>query len=109
MPDWSDDAACLSVDPEIFFPPGEGQTAWPRIDKAKSICETCPVLELCLEFALRTNAQYGIWGGTTAGERKRIRKLEGRPSVGRSLVVVRPLWQREAADEAVADDEFVSC
>lgn len=105
MPDWSSDAACLTIDPETFFPHGEGQTAWPRIARAKEICQECPVLVVCLEFALATNAQYGIWGGTTARERKLVRRMEGRPSVTRTLVAGRPLWQRKAADSTVEDDE----
>lgn len=49
--------------------------------------------------------QYGIWGATTPRERKRIRRAQGRPSIVRSLVVVRPIWQREALDDPFDDDE----
>jgi WhiB family redox-sensing transcriptional regulator len=104
VPDWSSDAACLTVDPETFFPHGEGQTAWPRIAKAKAICEACPVVEVCLEFALSTKAQYGIWGGTTPLERRRIRRMEERHSVARTLVVVQPLWQRDVLEHEELPD-----
>lgn len=57
---------------------------------------------------MSTTAQYGIWGDTTPLERKRIGRAEGRPSVDRTLVVVQPLWQRDALqdDDALEDEEL---
>lgn len=74
MPDWSREAACLKMDPDLFFPNGEGQSAWPQIAKAKAVCAVCPVRATCLDLALSTDAQYGIWAGTTPRERQSIRR-----------------------------------
>ncbi|MEW6155605.1 MAG: WhiB family transcriptional regulator [Actinomycetota bacterium] len=64
---WRQRGACRGLDPDIFYPL-EDTEAGP----AKDICAGCPVSELCLEFALSTREGEGIWGGTTARERRRI-------------------------------------
>jgi WhiB family redox-sensing transcriptional regulator len=45
-----------------------------QIDAAKAVCQSCPSLEPCLEFALATNQDSGIWGGTSEEERRKLRK-----------------------------------
>jgi WhiB family redox-sensing transcriptional regulator len=45
-----------------------------QIAKAKSVCCQCPVTTECLEFALETNQDTGIWGGTSEEERRQIRR-----------------------------------
>lgn len=66
-PDWMRQAACLGLDPEMFFPePGGGQKT---ADHAKQICAQCPVTTNCLTYALNEKVHYGIWGGTTPDER----------------------------------------
>lgn len=81
--DWSNSAACLDQDPELFFPVGEGPTAQRQVEEAREICANCPVRTPCLAFALQTNVQFGIWAGTVPVERARLRKrmniLGGRP------------------------------
>ncbi|RNL77617.1 WhiB family transcriptional regulator [Nocardioides marmorisolisilvae] len=72
--DWSNSAACLEADPELFFPIGESPTAQRQIEEAREICANCPVRRPCLSFALKTNVQYGIWAGTVPVERARLRK-----------------------------------
>src|SRR5690606_28754178 len=57
-PSWRNNAACLGVDSNVFFP-GRGAKG----TEAKQICGGCPVREECLEYALRTRPVYGIWGG----------------------------------------------
>jgi WhiB family redox-sensing transcriptional regulator len=65
--DWRDEAACLDMDREIFFPIGEeGRQTLP----AKVICAGCPVREFCLDWALLNGAEFGIWGGLTSRERR---------------------------------------
>jgi WhiB family redox-sensing transcriptional regulator len=94
MPGWSAKAACLEADPELFFPNGEGKSSWPQIAEAKAVCAACPVRGYCLDFALRTDAQYGIWAGTTPRDRQSIRRAGnycGR-QCGRAA---RPTWQHE--------------
>jgi WhiB family redox-sensing transcriptional regulator len=66
---WRDEAACRGFETEIFFPITD-EDAGP----AKAICATCPVREACLEFALVTRQEDGIWGGLTEAERRRIRR-----------------------------------
>lgn len=73
--EWREEAACLAYPAVVFF--GLDDTESPverraREEKAKRICHTCPVLQPCLEYALATREQYGIWGGMTEIERKAI-------------------------------------
>lgn len=63
------DAACLSADPSLFFPEGADHRAQARI--AKEYCAECPIVMVCLEYAVK-NEMLGIWGGTTLRERKII-------------------------------------
>jgi WhiB family redox-sensing transcriptional regulator len=66
---WMHFAACLDVDPELFFPPrgGSGQAA-------KRICEGCTVRDECLRYALDTGAEFGIWAGLSAREVRELRR-----------------------------------
>jgi WhiB family redox-sensing transcriptional regulator len=66
---WTDQAACRGTDTEIFFPANADEEA-----EALSICATCPVRAQCLEYAVRNKEIYGIWGGTTPDQRRRIRR-----------------------------------
>ena len=68
---WMREGACLGVDPELFFPTTGD---WAVSDAAKAICATCPVRDACLAYALRNGETDGIWGGTSANQRKRLRK-----------------------------------
>jgi WhiB family redox-sensing transcriptional regulator len=68
---WMDDAVCRQVGVQEFFP-DKGESAKVRI--AKEICSTCPVVAECLAFGI--NEPFGIWGGTTEVERRKIRKLQ---------------------------------
>ena len=68
---WMRHGACLEVDPEMFFP---GERDRHAADDAKTICHGCPVVAECLAYALRNNETEGIWGGTSATQRKRLRK-----------------------------------
>jgi WhiB family redox-sensing transcriptional regulator len=69
-PDWQNEAACRDCDPELFFPLGTTGQAIADIEWAKSICAACPVQPQCLDFALKTRQEFGIWGGTTEDERR---------------------------------------
>ena len=66
---WMTDALCAQTDPEAFFPPKGGSSA-----TAKRICAMCDVREQCLDYALRTGQQEGVWGGASARERRRMRR-----------------------------------
>ena len=65
-------AACTEEDTDIFFP--EGKDIPGKIALAKAICASCPISGACLQAALASNEEYGIWGGTTPEERKRLSK-----------------------------------
>jgi WhiB family transcriptional regulator, redox-sensing transcriptional regulator len=69
---WREAAACLDAEDEVnFFPKKEDLGA---IVKAKAICATCPVADICLTWAIETNQSEGIWGGHTAKERRKLRR-----------------------------------
>lgn len=71
---WRRDAICRDTDPELFFPIGTTGQALLQIAKAKSVCCECPVQHECLEFAMETNQDTGIWGGVSEEERRQIRR-----------------------------------
>jgi WhiB family redox-sensing transcriptional regulator len=71
---WRDQALCRDTDPELFFPIGTTGQALLQIDHAKQVCTECPVTDECLEFALATNQDSGVWGGLSEEERRVIRR-----------------------------------
>lgn len=73
-PGWQDSAACREADTELFFPIGSTGIAVAEIQEAKAICARCPVQRACLEYALGTGQQYGIWGGLDEEERRLLRR-----------------------------------
>ena len=66
---WQEDALCAQTDPEAFFPEKGGSTR-----DAKRICAQCTVRAECLEYALRNDERFGIWGGLSERERRRLRR-----------------------------------
>jgi WhiB family transcriptional regulator, redox-sensing transcriptional regulator len=72
--EWRDGAICRDTDPELFFPVGTTGHALVQIDRAKEVCGECTVSQQCLDFALDTNQDSGIWGGLTEEERRVIRR-----------------------------------
>ena len=71
---WRRNALCLDTDPELFFPVGSTGQALQQISAAKEVCCECTVKTECLEFAIETNQDCGIWGGTSEDERRNIRR-----------------------------------
>ncbi|MDQ6837815.1 MAG: WhiB family transcriptional regulator [Actinomycetota bacterium] len=71
---WRLAATCRYEDPELFFPVGSTGTAAEQIDRAKTVCATCPVQTSCLAFALASNQEYGVWGGRDEDERRLLRR-----------------------------------
>ncbi len=61
-------------EPGLFFPAGSTGVAVGEIDAAKVICGACQVQDRCLRFALETDQEDGIWGGTTEAERRKLRR-----------------------------------
>jgi WhiB family transcriptional regulator, redox-sensing transcriptional regulator len=72
--EWRAASACLSADPELFFPIAEGAAAAGQTSTALRVCAGCTVRQQCLDFAMATGEAHGIWGGTTADERIRARR-----------------------------------
>jgi WhiB family redox-sensing transcriptional regulator len=66
---WQDEANCLGVDPDLFFPERGASTR-----EAKEVCRGCVVRDECLEYALANGEKFGIWGGMSERERRRIRR-----------------------------------
>ena len=71
---WRHQASCRSVDPDLFFPVGTTGMALDQIESAKAVCTACPVQRPCLEYALATNQDSGVWGGTSEDERRVLRR-----------------------------------
>lgn len=71
---WRKVAICRDTDPELFFPVGSTGQALLQIARAKEVCGECTVKSECLEFAIETNQDTGIWGGTSEEERRQIRR-----------------------------------
>ena len=72
--DWRDHAACADEATAQFFPLGTSPSAQQITAQAKAVCATCPVRRRCLEFAITTNQEYGVWGGADEDERRAIRR-----------------------------------
>lgn len=72
--DWRRVSACRDTDPDLFFPVGTTGPAVEQIENAKAVCCSCEAQTECLEYALATNQDSGIWGGTSEEERRKLRK-----------------------------------
>ena len=66
---WQLQANCMGVDPDLFFPERGASTR-----EAKEVCRGCVVREDCLEYALANGEKFGIWGGMSERERRRVRR-----------------------------------
>lgn len=71
---WRVGALCQDTNPELFFPVGATGLAITQIEQARQVCNACPCQEPCLEFALRTNQDAGVWGGSSEEERRHLRR-----------------------------------
>jgi len=69
---WQEQALCAQTDPEAFFPEKGGSTR-----EAKRICVGCEVKGECLEYALGQDERFGIWGGLSERERRRLKRAAG--------------------------------
>jgi WhiB family redox-sensing transcriptional regulator len=69
IPDWTRDALCTEVGSDIFFPE-KGESTAP----AKKVCSHCPVINECLEWAIANDERFGVYGGKSERERRRIKR-----------------------------------
>lgn len=70
---WREQALCAQTDPESFFPEKGCSTK-----DAKSICALCPVRAECLAEAIEQDERFGVWGGLSERERRRLKRKQGR-------------------------------
>lgn len=75
LPDWYDDALCAQTDPEQFYPERGGS-----VREAKKVCAACPVREQCRAHALANDEHWGVWGGLSEFDRRRMRAAERKAS-----------------------------
>jgi len=66
---WQERALCAQTDPEAFFPEKGGSTR-----EAKRVCISCEVRAECLEYALENDERFGIWGGLSERERRKLKR-----------------------------------
>jgi WhiB family redox-sensing transcriptional regulator len=79
---WQARANCMGVDPDLFFPERGASTR-----EAKEVCRGCVVQDDCLEYAIANGEKFGIWGGLSERERRRVRRqrtLQRRPTASAS-------------------------
>ncbi len=69
---WQEKSLCAQTDPEAFFPEKGGSTR-----EAKRVCQSCEVQVECLEYALAHDERFGIWGGLSERERRRLKRAAG--------------------------------
>jgi len=72
--DWREMAACRDSDPNLFFPIGTTGLATDKIRQSVAVCSACAMQEECLQYALETNQEAGVWGGYAEDDRRRLRK-----------------------------------
>ena len=77
--DWRHVAACREEDPELFFPIGTTGPAILQIERAKQVCGRCTVTGDCLEWAIQTGQDAGVWGGLSEEERRAFKRHTGAP------------------------------
>jgi WhiB family redox-sensing transcriptional regulator len=78
---WRDDAACLTEDPELFFPIGKTGPAIVQVELAKRVCAGCVVRQDCLRWALDAGVDQGVWGGLSEDERRSLKRRTARARI----------------------------
>jgi WhiB family redox-sensing transcriptional regulator len=76
--DWRHRAACRDEDPDLFFPIGNTGPALLQIEEAKAVCRRCPEMEACLQWALESGQEAGVWGGMSEHERAALKRRAAR-------------------------------
>lgn len=104
--DWRYRAACRipDHDPELWFPPtGDTAAARAQTEAAKAVCRTCPVVAACLEFALSTGQDSGVWGGMSEDERSKVMgpRLWTQPTGSHTLERIRAMAGQNYADREI--------
>lgn len=80
---WANRGACVNMDTDLFYPDGEKDGAvWtsPDWETPRQVCLTCEVRQECLDYAMATDEEFGVWGGYTPDERKALKRHGLRPT-----------------------------
>jgi WhiB family redox-sensing transcriptional regulator len=96
-PEWMADGLCAQVDPELWFPEKGGSTR-----QAKAVCARCTVCPECLAYALANDDRFGVWGGTSERDRRRMTRAARARRPDRRTGVVRQLATRLTDPEIAA-------
>lgn len=72
--DWRHSALCRDEDPELFFPIGTTGPALMQVEHAKAVCGRCPAQRDCLDWALESGQDAGVWGGLSEEERRALKR-----------------------------------
>ncbi|MEG9551406.1 WhiB family transcriptional regulator [Streptomyces baarnensis] len=75
---WRTLAVCVDEDPDLFFPIGTTGLAVVQAEEAKTVCRRCPVMERCLDWALESGQDHGVWGGLSEDERRALKRRRAR-------------------------------
>ena len=75
---WRHRAACREVEPELFFPIGTTGPALRQVEEARAVCQRCDVTEVCLNWAIETGQDAGVWGGLNEDERRSLKRKRAR-------------------------------
>jgi WhiB family transcriptional regulator, redox-sensing transcriptional regulator len=81
--EWLHRARCKDEDPELFFPVGTTGPAAVQLEAARAICMRCDVKAECLEWAMATGQEAGVWGGLSEDERRALRRSRRRMELAR--------------------------
>ncbi|MDP4014316.1 MAG: WhiB family transcriptional regulator [Candidatus Nanopelagicales bacterium] len=76
--DWRHRGACRDEEPELFFPIGNTGPALMQIEEARQVCQACEVMDVCLEWAIETGQDAGVWGGMSEDERRSLKRRRAR-------------------------------
>ncbi|RKR92832.1 WhiB family redox-sensing transcriptional regulator [Micromonospora pisi] len=74
---WRHYSACRDEDPELFFPIGTSGPALLQVEQAKAVCRGCTVTDACLQWALESGQDAGVWGGMSEEERRAVKRRGG--------------------------------
>lgn len=94
--DWRNRAACRSEDPELFFPLGNSDPALIQTERARAVCNRCPVIDACLRWAVDNDIPDGIWGGMSESERRKAFGTKHVPSAALAAASARSAEVRAA-------------
>ncbi|HSX33305.1 MAG TPA: WhiB family transcriptional regulator [Candidatus Saccharimonadales bacterium] len=84
--DWLTEGICKDEDPDLFFPIGNDGPALLQTAQAKAVCRRCPVKDECLQWALETGQDDGVWGALSKDERRRLRTRNMSLNIGNTAI-----------------------